>query len=728
MKVGVVFGLFILAVMLRCIHGDEYAVGPVESTVEHACEWFIERTSGKTIYRCCDGFFLSARECIQCPSGTFGHGCVSNCNTQCNGHVNVCDPVDGTCDCTGSEYFGETCGYDCTVNSCQYPSPYYNHGVCNYENTRYYLVHCESKCQCGENEYCDISDGSCQCIHNYWGDDCESECIPSCENYEECDKGNCQCPYGKYGDECELQCSTCYNLYGTDKDIKCNRTTGSCICHKGWTGYDCTDCDETVPYDETSYFCDSRCLHCYHDVCSHGSCDCTAGWKGSRCQERCDVDHYGEDCQYECQCNEFEICDFKTGDCNQCNAGYKGDECRMPCEVGKYGYDCKLSCKDNCVKDECHHITGDCTPCPTGYHGDKCDIQCLAGYYERNCQMQCNQCSGHGTCHHETGCVCEPGWTGVYCEMVVQVTLSITTTSAGVISTGKGYGGNQDTIVGDDDEDDEEQSLLPIIVAIVIVTIVIIAIIVVTLIICQRRKNNHKRNADYDDIQTATQRTVTMEMTAGKGDFYSDLGDPEETSRPLNLPVPDVRIDRPDARNRHNYQDIDECTVLPNSEHITPDGKCSTQGRERSTQGRECSTPREPRKKPNNPSHHATGQNVDYAVLEDPNDKPDILEHRPHTDNEDTAPQHSSHVDHSIRDEGEQGGVLGGADSKSAYNVVDRTGKTYRQPRNEESDYNTLNLNDGCHGNDDDDEYNRLDFTPKRVGPPSTSDYTMIST
>ncbi|XP_038107575.1 uncharacterized protein LOC6042079 [Culex quinquefasciatus] len=86
-------------------------------------------------------------------------------------------------------------------------------------------------------------------------------------------------------------------------------------------------------------------------------CSCEAGITGKHCNQRCRNGTWGENCKQRCHCQNYSLCEGKTGHC-RCSDGWIGTHCESPCPAGYYGTMCKSSC--NCNTTRCHHVTGKC--------------------------------------------------------------------------------------------------------------------------------------------------------------------------------------------------------------------------------------------------------------------------------------------------------------------------------------------------------------------------------
>lgn len=91
------------------------------------------------------------------------------------------------------------------------------------------------------------------------------------------------------------------------------------------------------------------------------------------------------------------------------------------CEINLSECDEIFPCQNNgtCVHDvrESTHHTGLLCRCPLGFKGEHCEEDVSM------CNTTSNACQNGGKCIDDIGknyyCVCEPGWTGHYCEVSI---------------------------------------------------------------------------------------------------------------------------------------------------------------------------------------------------------------------------------------------------------------------------------------------------------------------
>jgi len=83
-----------------------------------------------------------------------------------------------------------------------------------------------------------------------WGQDCLRDC--ECRDIDtECNvtTGCAECPDGFQGGDCREDIDECTVNNPCDEHANCNNTIGTfkCVCHAGYTQYNATVCEGTVP-------------------------------------------------------------------------------------------------------------------------------------------------------------------------------------------------------------------------------------------------------------------------------------------------------------------------------------------------------------------------------------------------------------------------------------------------------------------------------------------------
>ncbi|KAM7161184.1 teneurin-1 isoform 2-T2 [Macrochelys suwanniensis] len=258
---------------------------------------------------------------------------------------------------------------------------------------------------CNGNGEC-IS-GHCHCFPGFLGPDCARDSCPIlCNGNGEYEKGHCVCRNGWKGPECDVpeeQCidPTCFG-HGT-----C--IIGVCICVPGYKGEIC---------EEEDCF-DPMCSG--HGVCVQGECHCSAGWGGVNCETSLPV------CQEQCSGHGTFLVD--TGACS-CEPKWTGSDCSTElctmdcgshgvcsrgicqCEEGWVGPSCEeRTCHSHCAEHgQCKDGKCECSP---GWEGDHCTIDGCPGL-----------CYGNGRCTLDQNgwhCVCQVGWSGTGCNVVMEM-------------------------------------------------------------------------------------------------------------------------------------------------------------------------------------------------------------------------------------------------------------------------------------------------------------------
>ncbi|XP_070146895.1 teneurin-1 [Ovis canadensis] len=266
---------------------------------------------------------------------------------------------------------------------------------------------------CNGNGEC-IS-GHCHCFPGFLGPDCARDSCPVlCGGNGEYEKGHCVCRNGWKGPECDVpeeQCidPTCFG-HGT-----C--IMGVCICVPGYKGEICEEEDCLDP------MCSG------HGICVKGECHCSTGWGGVNCetplpicQEQCsghgtflldagtcscDPKWTGADCS-------TELCTMECGSHGVCSRGI------CQCEEGWVGPTCEeRSCHSHCAEHgQCKDGKCECSP---GWEGDHCTIAHYLDAVRDGCP---GLCFGNGRCTLDQNgwhCVCQVGWSGTGCNVVMEM-------------------------------------------------------------------------------------------------------------------------------------------------------------------------------------------------------------------------------------------------------------------------------------------------------------------
>lgn len=292
--------------------------------------------------------------------------------------------------------------------------------------------------ECGENG--DWIGNGCRCNGEWRGELCEERCVDNCNGRGNCradDRDKCQCwkPDWFYGDHCEL--SHC----GRNGFVRALDDNGDpiCICTTGWGG---DRCEERLP--------------CVYGRWDSGVCDCHEGWMGEACDSPIEIppgdlvcDHGVMQLDGTCMCQigyEGEACDNFVGVWPQLDhfTCYRGhwldDESRCVCEVGWYGPHCDARrcingspAYDSASGDEVCH-------CDDGWTGDNCDVSCRGECYHRGSICEDG---------FEGECVCDHGYTGLYCQEV--------DCPADGTETSAEFGGDEIVVTAEDEDESEER-------------------------------------------------------------------------------------------------------------------------------------------------------------------------------------------------------------------------------------------------------------------------------
>uniref|UniRef100_A0A8C3VSS4 Teneurin-1 n=1 Tax=Catagonus wagneri TaxID=51154 RepID=A0A8C3VSS4_9CETA len=266
---------------------------------------------------------------------------------------------------------------------------------------------------CNGNGEC-IS-GHCHCFPGFLGPDCARDSCPVlCGGNGEYEKGHCVCRNGWKGPECDVpeeQCidPTCFG-HGT-----C--IMGVCICVPGYKGEICEEEDCLDP------MCSS------HGICVKGECHCSTGWGGVNCETPLPI------CQEQCSGHGTFLLD--TGMCS-CDPKWTGSDCSTElctmecgshgvcsrgicqCEEGWVGPTCEeRSCHSHCAEHgQCKDGKCECSP---GWEGDHCTIAHYLDAVRDGCP---GLCFGNGRCTLDQNgwhCVCQVGWSGTGCNVVMEM-------------------------------------------------------------------------------------------------------------------------------------------------------------------------------------------------------------------------------------------------------------------------------------------------------------------
>ena len=375
------------------------------------------------------------RNCSECGLGCVNGRDNSDCS-QC-----ICD----------LGFTGTMCEAD--IDECM-PNPCNNSGSCN-NLVNNYTCNCTnewegrncSECGLGCDNGRDNSECSqCICDLGFTGTMCETdidECMPNpCNNSGSCNNlvnnYTCNCTNeweGRNCSECGLGCDN-----GRD-----NSDCSQCICDLGFTGTMCeADIDECMPNPcNNSGSC--------NNLVNNYTCNCTNEWEGRNCSEcglGCDNGRDNSECS-QCICDlgftgtmcETDIDECMPNPCNNsgscnnlvnnytCNCtneweGRNCSECGLGCGNGKDNSECsQCICDLGFTGTMCETDINECMSNPCNNSGSCNDLvnnytcNCTNNWEGRNCS-ECGLGCGNGRDNSECSmCVCDPGFTGILCEV-----------------------------------------------------------------------------------------------------------------------------------------------------------------------------------------------------------------------------------------------------------------------------------------------------------------------
>uniref|UniRef100_A0A3Q3W7D0 Uncharacterized protein n=1 Tax=Mola mola TaxID=94237 RepID=A0A3Q3W7D0_MOLML len=249
--------------------------------------------------------------------------------------------------------------------------------------------------------------GHCHCFAGFLGPDCAKDSCPVlCSGNGVYEKGRCVCLAGWKGAECNVEEGQCI-------DPTCSNhgscIQGICICSPAYKGDNCEQVDCIDP----------QCGG--HGVCVHGECVCSAGWAGVNCDDPLPA------CQEQCSGHGTYL---PESDTCACQPNWTGSfSCLsfsfLPTLMYFLFFFSRIS-SPTCLAELC--------PVPCGRHGvcSEGQCQCSEGWIE--CVLLTNLsdgcpglCSGHGRCTLEQSgwrCVCQSGWSGPGCSVVMETDCS----------------------------------------------------------------------------------------------------------------------------------------------------------------------------------------------------------------------------------------------------------------------------------------------------------------
>ncbi|CAM9906362.1 unnamed protein product [Lampetra planeri] len=310
---------------------------------------------------------------------------------------------------------------------------------------------CNRSCRCRPPAGCDPASGDCACPPGWRGEACELAVICNmCVEAGDRLAANNTCPNSllrlnggslSLGSDSHLPPAVKLRLYGGSLSLfvcvwvcceqpgsfgrgcrelcdcghaeQCDRVTGRCLCHNGWTG---VRCDSACAPGRWGPNC-SRTCGCHNGAScrpADGACECAAGYRGTTCQRVCPPGTFGLGCAQACpQCLHGNgPCHHVTGEC-RCLPGFTGQLCDQACPPGRYGRGCREVCA--CANNSsCSHVDGTCH-CTPGWLGRDCSQACPPGLWGANCLHTCSCHNGAGCSARDGGCTCSAGWMGAHC-------------------------------------------------------------------------------------------------------------------------------------------------------------------------------------------------------------------------------------------------------------------------------------------------------------------------
>ncbi|XP_052830075.1 mucin-like protein [Octopus bimaculoides] len=365
-----------------CVDIDECA-SPV-----HRCSQICQNKPGGFTCHCYPGYKLKPDKviCEKCDIFHWGENCKNKC--ACNGNEELCDSIRG-CVCKKG-WTGIHCDQD--INECAG-----NHTCYDFENMKCINTQGSYHCIC-QNGYIDDSEGHCIDIN-----ECKTGvhfCSQKCRDVE-----------GTYN--CE-----CYDGYRLNDDRRtCTKMSENELCNAVNCSHIClVESTRPVCYCQKGFRLAKDKITClYVDPCKTANCSqyCQAGNDGNfKCScdpgfkldqtglicTKCDGYHYGEDCEYSCDC-KMGSCHYVYG-CS-CDPGWSGDKCDQnidECSIGEYVCNAGQTCQDTLGNYTC--------VCGKGYWNNNGTCQnideCKDGSLN-SCSQTCTDTEGSFECGCHNG-------------------------------------------------------------------------------------------------------------------------------------------------------------------------------------------------------------------------------------------------------------------------------------------------------------------------------------
>eukprot|EP01060_Flectonema_neradi_P021855 TRINITY_DN298_c0_g1_i7.p1 TRINITY_DN298_c0_g1~~TRINITY_DN298_c0_g1_i7.p1 ORF type:complete len:6169 (+),score=1117.83 TRINITY_DN298_c0_g1_i7:8252-26758(+) len=338
--------------------------------------------------------------------------CVCTCRAHWSGlQCELCDSQYGGSDCDrcAADYFPDPTAPDqcipCTIAYCHnnavevQSNPTFDGCVCKTCKTQFTGTLCET------------------CPDTFSGHDCD-QCSSTRINYPTCEEctidthcsGNAG--YNSSHPQGGIWGTSLVGVYPNALQTEC-----VCVCHAGYVGASCDQCDEHFIMEM------GQCVQCSTlQHCSGHATAVSSSTDHSRCECQCSDKWYGDQC---------DLCDSKydsANGCKSCSAGRINFPTCTLCDISQH---CSGNAntvtasadKQTCECDCMNAYTGPtCSTCPSHFDGN-CD-RCAAGFINYPTCVGCDvntHCNGHATSTTSNGdntactCSCDQVWTGSTC-------------------------------------------------------------------------------------------------------------------------------------------------------------------------------------------------------------------------------------------------------------------------------------------------------------------------